>query len=212
MCMEKQSKKNKVLALLTVADMFSYGPFLIISALSGLYLSQRLGVDAIKFVGIGTSIYFITRAIIQLPLGYITDKIKSDTDEILLLAIGIIFMGLPYTFYPHITMPWHYYVLQFIFGFGEALNLTNWRKLFAMNTDEGREGRQYGSYETIVSLFTAMLSILIGSLANLNQAYFDYVMVGAGIVMMLGSIAVLMIFSINKRKTNKFAKKKNEQK
>lgn len=210
--MVKQSKRNSVVLFLTLSDMLSWGPFLIISALSGIYLSDKLGLDTIRFVGIGTSVYYITRSIVQIPLGYITDKIKSDTDEILLLALGTILMGLPYTFYPHITMPLHYYVLQFIFGFGVALSVTNWRKLFAMNVDSGIEGRQYAFYETTISLFTAILSVVISSLANLNQAYFDYVMVGAGIVMMLGSIAVLMIFSINKRKTNIFTKKKNEQK
>ena len=117
--MEKHERKrpNKVVMLLTLSDMLSWGPFLIISALSGIYLSDKLGVDAVKFVGIGTSIYFFTRAILQIPMGYLTDKIESDKDEILLLAAGTILMGLPYTFYPHITEPWHYYLLQFVFGF-----------------------------------------------------------------------------------------------
>ena len=208
MGIHERKKTNKVVILLTLSDMLSWGPFLIISALSGIYLSEKLGLDAIKFVGIGTSIYFFTRAILQIPMGYLTDKIESDRDEILLLAVGTILMGLPYTFYPHITEAWNYYVLQFVFGFGVALSVTNWRKLFAMNVDSGIEGLQYGFYETIISLFTGALSILIGSLANLNKTYFDFVIVSAGIVMMLGSIAVLMIFTINKRKTNKFFNKK----
>ncbi len=200
---KKNGRSNKTIVLLTVSDMLSWGPFLIISALSGIYLSGKLGVDTVRFVGIGTSIYFFTRAILQIPLGHLTDKIKSDTDEILLLALGTIFMGLPYTLYPHISTEWHYYFLQLAFGFGVALSVTNWRKLFAMNVDSGIEGRQYGFYECVISLFTALLSILIGSLANLNEMYFDFVMVGSGIVMMLGSIAVLMIFSVRKRKTKK---------
>ncbi len=63
-------------------------PFLIITSLSGVYLSTRLGVDVVKFVGIGTAIYFTTRAIFQIPMGTLTDKIKGDKDEILLLAVG----------------------------------------------------------------------------------------------------------------------------
>ncbi|HKM19980.1 MAG TPA: MFS transporter [Candidatus Dojkabacteria bacterium] len=211
--MEKHERKrpNKVVMLLTLSDMLSWGPFLIISALSGIYLSDKLGVDAVKFVGIGTSIYFFTRAILQIPMGYLTDKIESDKDEILLLAAGTILMGLPYTFYPHITEPWHYYLLQFVFGFGVALSVTNWRKLFAMNVDSGIEGLQYGFYETIISLFTAGLSILIGSLASLNKVYFDFVIVSAGIVMMLGSLAVLAIFTVEKRKSHISNNKKGKK-
>lgn len=204
----RSKKWNKVTILLTLTDLFSWGPFLIISALSGIYLSEKLGVDTVKFVGVGTSIYFFTRAVLQIPMGYIIDKIESDADEILLLAIGCIFMGLPYTFYPHITEAWHYYILQFVFGIGVALSITNWRKLFTMHVDEGTEGLQYGFYETIMSLFTGVLSILVGSLANLNQVYFDFVIVSSGIVMMLGSLAALMIFTVKTRKASNLNKKK----
>ncbi len=196
-------RANKVVALLTFSDILSWGPFMIISALSGIYLSDKLGIDTIKFVGIGTSIYFFTRAILQIPMGHLTDFIEGDRDEIILLALGTILMGLPYTFYPHITQSWHYYLLQFIFGFGVALSVTNWRKLFAMNVDSGIEGLQYGFYEAAISLSTALLSILIGNLASLSKSSFDLVIVSAGIVMMLGSLMVLLIFKVHKRKTNK---------
>lgn len=207
--MKRYEKKgpNRTIFLLTLADMFTWGPFLIISALSGLYLSNKLGVDAVKFVGVGTSIYFFTRAAFQIPIGMITDKIKSDRDEILILAIGILLMGLPYTLYPHISIPTHYFILQFIFGLGTSLNVTNWRKLFAMNVDSGIEGLQYGSYETILSISTALLSLLVGVIANLNSTYFDFVMMISGILMMLGSIWVLLIHSVKNRKSN-ISKKK----
>ncbi|NLD25517.1 MFS transporter [Candidatus Dojkabacteria bacterium] len=198
----KKEGRNNTVILLTLADMFTWGPFLIISALSGIYLSQKLGVEAIKFVGIGTSIYFFTRSLFQIPMGYLTDKIKGDKDEILLLATGVILMGLPYTLYPNIVTPSHYYILQFIFGIGACLNVTNWRKLFATNIDSGIEGTQYAFYETIISLSTAVISLLVGGLANLGEVYFDVVMVVSGILMMLGCIWVLMIHSVKQRKTN----------
>ena len=77
-----------------------------------------------------------------MPIGKITDKIKSDSDEILFLLIGAILMGLPFIVYPFISIPVHYYILQFVFGLGVSFNLTNWRKLFALNVDKNREGTQ----------------------------------------------------------------------
>jgi MFS family permease len=204
----KGKNGNKVVMFLTLADMFTWGPFLIISALSSIYLSKKLGVDTVKFVGIGTAVYFFTRALFQVPMGHITDKIKGDRDEILLLATGMILMGLPYTLYPHITLPAHYYGLQFIFGIGACLNVTNWRKLFATNIDSGMEGLQYGLYETVISTTTAVISLLVGSIANLGENYFDTVMVVSGILMMVGSVWALSIHSVEQRKTNINKKKK----
>ena len=193
---------NKVVLFLTMADVFVWGPFFIISALSGIYLSNKLGTGTIEFVGVGTAIYFLTRAITQLPIGYITDKIKKDKDEIIILIAGIILMGFPYILYPLISTPMHYYILQFVFGLGVSLNIANWRKLFAMNIDSGREGRQYSFYETIVSLSTVILSVAVGLIANMGDMYFDLVMIASGILMMAGSIWVVLIFKFPKRKTN----------
>ena len=193
---------NKVVIFLTLADVFSWGPYFVISTLAGIYLAGKLGANAIEFIGLGTAIYYFTRAITQIPIGSITDKIKKDKDDIFFLIAGIILMGIPYLLYPLITQPVHYYILQFIFGLGVSLNLSTWRKLFAMNIDSGREGRQYGFYETIISLSTVILSTIIGLVANLGDMYFDIVMICSGILMMAGSIWVVLIFTADKRKTN----------
>jgi MFS family permease len=193
---------NKVILLLTLSDTFTWGPFIIIANLAGLYLAGRLGQDTVSFVGIGTGIYFLTRALLQMPIGYLTDKLKDDKDEIILLTLGVILMGLPFLFYPLITEPYHYFVLQFIFGVGVSFNLPNWRKLFALNLDQGKEGFQYGFYETIISISTAIFSALVGYIANLGDFYFDLTMRGVGILMMLAGIWVLLLFTVKNRKSN----------
>lgn len=198
---KKLRKFNRVVIFLTLSDVFSWGSFTLISVLSGLYLSHKLGADTIKFIGIGTAIYFITRAIFQIPIGYITDKYKNDKDEILILFVGVLLMGVPFIFFPYITLPIHYYILQFIFGFGVSLNVINWRKLFALNIDGGREGRQYAAYETVLSSCIAVVSIIGGVLANKGGLYFDTVISAAGIFAMLGSIWVILIYKYEKRKS-----------
>lgn len=195
-------KLNKVVILLTLSDVFAWGPFLIITAISAVYLSMKLDQDIVQMVGIGTSIYFVTRAVLQIPIGLLTDKLKHDKDEIFILTLGVLLMGIPYVFYPQISDPLHYYILQFIFGLGVSLNVTNWRKLFATNVDKGKEGVQYATYETIITLATALLSTLIGVIASLGEIYFDIVIVSAGIIMMLGSIWIILIYKVEKRKIN----------
>lgn len=197
----KIRKLNRVVVLLTLTDMFTWGPLIIISALAGIYLGRKLNTDVVDIVGIGTAIYFLTRAIFQLPLGYITDKIERDTDEIIILSLGVILMGLPFFFYPNITQPYHFYILQFIFGLGVSLNVTNWRKLFATNLDQGKEGKQYAFYETLMSLSTAILSTLVGIVANLGDTYFDMVMRGSSVLIMLSCIYVASIYFVTHRKS-----------
>ncbi len=195
-------KLNKVILCLTLSDSFTWGPLVIISNLAGLYLAENLGQDIVSFIGIGTGIYFFTRAAFQMPIGYITDKLKDDKDEIILLTFGIVLMGLPYLFYPSITKPFHYFILQFVLGLGVSMNLPSWRKLFALNLKQGNEGFQYGFYETILSISTAIFSASIGYIANFGDIYFDLTMRVVGILMMLAGIWSLLIFSVKDRKSN----------
>ena len=194
---------NKVVLFLSLSDVFSWGSFTIISTFAGIYLANKLGEDILKFLGIGTSIYFFTRALFQIPMGLLTDRYKKDKDEILILFVGIILMGIPFLFYPYITNQYQYYVTQFVFGLGVSLNVTNWRKLFAINIDPGKEGIQYGIYETIMSTSTTILSIVGGFIANLGDLYFDTVMSVAGVIIMMGSIWVLLIYKYDGRRSKK---------
>jgi MFS family permease len=194
-------KLNKVTLLLTLSDVFTWGSFVVISSLSGIYLSNKLGENTVEFVGIGTAIYFITRGVFQIPIGIFTDKLQKDRDEIITLAIGSILAGIPYLFYPVITQPWHYFVLQFVFGLGISLNVVNWRKLFALNIREGMEGKEYAFYDAVLSTSTAIISIILGIVANIGDKYFDLVMIIAGITMMLASVWILMITLIRDRKS-----------
>ena len=197
----KLKKFNKVIIFLSLSDVFSWGTFTVISILSGIYLSHKLGVDTLKLIGIGTAIYFFTRAAFQIPIGLFTDKYKKDKDEILILFVGVLLMGVPYLFYPYIQQPSHYFILQFIFGLGVSLNVTNWRKLFALNIDGGKEGIQYGIYELIMSVCSGILSILAGSIANLGPLYFDTVISLAGVLIMSGSIWIILIYKYEGRKS-----------
>jgi MFS family permease len=192
---------NKVIMLLTLSDVFTWGSFVVISALSGIYLSNKLGTDTIQFVGIGTGIYFITRAIFQIPVGILTDKLDKDKDEIIILFIGTLLAGLPYLFYPIITKPWQYFLLQFVFGFGISMNVVNWRKMFALNITEGLEGKEYALYDAILSASTAVISVILGVVANIGDEYFDVVMTISGITMMLACVWILLISRVKDRKS-----------
>jgi len=197
----KLPKLNKVVIYLSLSDVFTWGPYTIISMLTGLYLASKLGEDVVQFVGIGTSIYFFTRALFQIPIGILTDKYKHDKDEILILFSGILLMGFPFLMYSYIQNQYQYFFLQFLFGLGVSLNLTSWRKLFALNIDIGKEGRQYSMYEIIMSISTSLLCILGGYIANLGEIYFDTVMSIAGVIIMLGGIWSIIIYKYEDRKS-----------
>jgi len=190
-------KTNHIIALLTLTDIFTWGTHLVLTAIVGIYLSQRIGEDAVQIVGIGTAVYMTTHGILQLPIGKLVDMYKTDTDEILILIIGS-----SYLFYPLITSAELYYALQFVFAVGAAMNLISWKKLFAQNLDKNAEGVEYGEYGLVMGLSTALFGLIAGSVANISMQYFNIVIVSFGVITMLSSIFGVLIFRIKKRKSN----------
>lgn len=193
---------NRIIWYLTLSDIFTWGLFLVINSLLGIYIGKKLGLNAIEYIGIGTAIYYLTKGLSQIPIGMITDRIKKDKDDIMFLLLGNLFMSVPFFFYPIVESPLFYFVLQFIFGLGSAMNLVNWRKLFAQNLDKGKEGYNYAIYDSVFSVTGAAFSILAGFVASINQMYFDLVIVSIGGLMVSSGIWVILIYFVNNRKSN----------
>lgn len=192
---------SKTFWFLTFSDVFTWGFYFIIGTLSGIYLRDRLGEDIVSIIAIGGSIYFVIRGLLQIPISRVLDRLESDKDEIIVLSVGSVLMGLPFLFYPLITTATEYYILQIIFSLGVAMNLNPWRKLFATNLEVGKEARGYAFYDMINSLFIAVSILLVGQIANINQVYFDLVMISLGLLMMTGGFWASLIATDTKRKS-----------
>jgi len=193
---------NGVIYLLTVCDIFVWGTVMVATPLLALYLSPKFGAQTVEYVGISTACYYLARGLFQLPIGALTDKIKRDHDEIIILALGCFLMAAPFLLAPLITQPWHYFILEAIGGLGASMNLNTWRKLFSQNVDKEHTGFGYGFYETIMSLATAGIGILSGYLSGINATVFEYVIFCTGLFVISGGLIASGLFLIKRKSFN----------
>jgi hypothetical protein len=188
---------NNTIWLLTINDIFTWGVYYIVSILTGVYIADKFAVNVTETIGIGAGVMYFVRAIVQIPIGVWGDKILGDKDEVWLLILGNFLMGMPVIMLTQATETWHYYVLQAIFGLGTALNIVDWRKLFAKNLDKGKEGFEYAVYDTVMSFAIALLSIMSGAIAGISPYYFDLVITTVGLLILSSNLWVFLIYLIN---------------
>jgi MFS family permease len=193
---------NKVIWLLTVADIFNWGVYYTIISFTGLYLAQKLNTNVVEIIGIGLALYNLSRAIAQIPAGIISDRLKGDSDDIRILVMGTLMIGLGFLCFPLISSPAHFYALQILQGTGAAIAIVTWRKLFAKNLDKGEEGAEYAIYDTIISLAVVIMGIAAGFVANLSSTAFDLVMFTVGLLIIFSSFISSMIFRVKYRNSN----------
>ena len=185
---------NSRIWYLTLNDVFVWGFYFIATALVGIYLSERIDAPATEVVGIGAGIGYFMRGITQIPIGILGDKIKGRRDEVLFLVLGNLLMGTPIILYTQISAAPEYYLLQVVFGMGCAINLVNWRKLFAGSLDKGHEGMEYAAYGAIMGMSITVLSVLGGTIASISSYYFDLVIGGVGVVIILSNLWLVPLF------------------
>lgn len=160
--------------------------------LTGLYLSTRLEGEVVEIVGLGIFLYFITRAAVNIPAGQLLDAIPGNQDEAVMLLASSILMGAPFLFYPLITSPIMFYVLQIIFGAGAALHVVSSKKLVAIHLDQDRAGEQFSVYDTAFSIFIAIAGLLGGIVSNIGPMYFNMVFFGFGVLIISSGIWALI--------------------
>lgn len=190
---------NKVTALLTLSDIFVWGTTLVANPLIAIYLTTKFGGNTLEYIGIGTAVYYAVRSVVQLPIGALTDKIKHDRDEIGFLVVGCILMALPYFLYTQITTGEQYFFLMGLGGFGASMNLNNWRKLFAKNLERNHEGREYGVYETVMSISTAIFGLLGGHFSNMSPEIFEIVISSVGVFVLLGGLMTGLLLKVKRK-------------
>jgi hypothetical protein len=71
----------------------------------------------------------------------------------------------------------------------------------ALIVREGMEGKEYAFYDAVLSMSTAVISVIFGVIANIGDKYFDMIITISGITMMLASIWILLIVRIKSRRS-----------
>lgn len=162
---------NPTVRFLTVSDAVLTAALGLFGPIFAVYLAANIQTpNALEVIGIGTSIYLFTRSIGQIPLAYFIDKIKGERDDFYLLLFGnTVFIVVP-ILYTIISEPWHLFVIQFVYGLGAALTYPTWSAVFTRHIDKGREGIEWGIYQTMADMAGAIAAPIGGFIA----AYYGF--------------------------------------
>lgn len=174
-------------AILTAA-LGLFGPIFAI-----LIANQIQTNNALEVIGIGTSIFLFTRSLGQIPLAIIIDKIKGEKDDFWVLLTGSLIYVLVPLLYLIISEPWHLFTVQFIYGTGAAMTFPTWNAIFTRHIDKGKEGLEWGIYQTINDLAGAVAAPIGGFVASIYG--FAAVMYFASGIAAISSFYILMIYN-----------------
>lgn len=200
---------NKVIRAYIYWDIIVNSAWGLLGPVFAIFLLERVAIGNVaqgaKVAGFATLFYWITKSVVQMPIGRYLDKNHGEIDDFWFFVVGIVITGLVPFGFLFSSMPWHIYVLQVIHAVGMSMVIPSSYAIFIRHVDKGKE-----AYES--SLDNTLLGIGAGIAGAIGGIVVGYI--GFQLIFILTGVftlsSVLMIFFVRKDMQPKVPRKIHE--
>lgn len=165
---------NRILYVLIFSDFVVISAYGLLAPIFAVFLLDRIIGGTLVVIGISEAIYLVTKSLIQVPLGIIIDKTKGEKIDFWFLFLGNLLMSLSLFAYIWVSLPWHIYLISFIYGIGGAFAYPAWTGLFTRNIVENKESFAWSLSTTLVDMGRAGAAVLgaaVGEFLGFNSLF-----------------------------------------
>ncbi|MDP3990328.1 MAG: MFS transporter [archaeon] len=166
---------NKTIKLLMFSDISVVTGFGLIAPILAIFIKDNLVGGTIFAAGIASTLFFITKSIIQLPFSRYVDK---HEDKIKWLILGTFLVSSVPFIYIFAKSVIHIYIAQVIYGIGSGLAYPTWLGLWSVNLDKKHESFEWSLYSTLVSLGAAITATIGAAIAEFVGFTITFILVG----------------------------------
>ncbi|MBU1117814.1 MFS transporter [Patescibacteria group bacterium] len=189
---------SKVIQFLTYSDVLMMSGWGLISPIMAVYFTDKIIGGSIAVAGLASTIYFLVKSIVQIPVARWIDKRHGEMDDYHVMIIGSVLITFAAFSYAWVNYPWQLYLVQVVYGLGGAFSFPSWLALFTRHVDKRQEGLEWSLYYTATDLGAALAAGLGGLLAQ--KLGFTTLFFLVGIMSGIGTIFLVGIVSSLKKK------------
>jgi MFS family permease len=179
---------NRVIRHLVISDFVLNFAFGLLAPIFAIFILKNIEGGSIKVIGLATTFYWVARTATTVPMSRLMDRVDGERDEFYFSVIGTFIISSIPLFYLLARLPWHIYLIQFIYGLANSMVVPAWRILFTDHIDRGKTGFEW-------SLEDIAIGLSVGASAYLGSVLADKF--GFGIVLillaMLGYVATIIL-------------------
>ena len=184
-------KFNKIVKYLVLSDLVFYAGWGLITPIFAIFIVNNIQGGTILIAGIASSIYWVLKSALRVPLGVFLDSHKGEKDDYFFLVFGLLIAALVPFGYIFSKLPWHIYTLQAIYAIGMAMSVSGWAAIFTRHIDKGKESTEWGLDSASYGIGMGVAAA-VGGLA-VTTFGFNSVFVAVGIMGLLGVVLLLGI-------------------
>jgi hypothetical protein len=165
---------SKIIKTLIISDFFLNLGWGLLSPVFALFLLSNVAnldpAKAAEVAGLSALFYWITKSLLQVPIGILLDKKGGEKDDFWVMFLGTLLAASVPIGYLFSTAPWHIYFWQIIYALGMAMALPSWLAIFTRHVDKGQEAFEWGLESTSIGLGAG----IAGGLGGIVSTYFGF--------------------------------------
>lgn len=162
---------NKIAKVLITSDFFLNLGWGLLSPIFALFVLQRITIGnpekAAEVAGFSALFYWITKSLIEIPIGRFLDKHDGERDDFWFMTLGLFVVGFVPLGYLFSTQPWHIYLFQVMHAIGMAMALPSWLAIFTRHIDKGKEAFEWSLESTSISMGAGIAGGIGGIIASI---------------------------------------------
>ena len=193
-------KELKILVLSSALFVLAGGLFGPIYAI----FVEEIGGDILT-AGMAYSAFAISAGVLMFLISKWEDRVKHQEK---LVFVSFLISSIGFLGYLFIQKPWHLFLVQIIFGIGEAIGDPAYDGVYSRYLDHGKFFSEWGLWESMQLILSAVAAAIGAFLANIYG--FKFLFVIMFILSVLGTLVsmLLIIKKARKRKKKFWYKKK----
>ncbi|MBI5732679.1 MFS transporter [Candidatus Jorgensenbacteria bacterium] len=181
---------NKVVKVLVMTDFFVNSAFGSFAPIFAIFITGQIHNGSASVAGFATSVFWIVKSLVQLPVARFLDKTDGEFDDFWALFFGYLLGGLLPFGYLFVSEPWHLYVLQAFYGVCMAWAVPSWYAIFTRHVDKWRVSFEWSLQSVFsVGLATAIAAALGGYVVD--RFGFNSLFIAAGTIASTSSLLLL---------------------
>lgn len=181
---------NRVIWLLIISSFLINSGFGIISPVFAVFIVEEIPNGTLAVIGIATAIFWIIKALIQIPVARYLDKTPGEIDDAMALVIGHILVGVAAFLYLFASEIMHIYLIEFIFGIGAGISVPAHYGMFTRHIDHFKESFEWSINSSLsLGLGTGIAGGIGGFIAN--NFGFNAVFISAGLFAIISGLVII---------------------
>ena len=188
---------NKVIRAYIYWDLVVNSAWGLLGPVFAIFLLEKIAtgdvVQGAKIAGFATLFYWLTKSIVQIPIGNYLDKNHGEIDDFWFFIAGTIVAGLVPFGFLFSYLPWHIYILQIIHAVGMSMVIPSSYAIFIKHVDKGREAYESGLDNTVLGLGAGTAGAVGGIMVGYIGFQLIFILTG-----LFTLVSVLLIFPVRK--------------